>query len=311
MSYKEKESATGGVNEILSQLEEQGWETMLCDVPVRVYDNPVSCGKPLDIGNPQYSIGWYPSEIVSCPERCFRTQATGSSMQDAAIDSGDWLTVETGVRVYDGDVVLACVDGEFLVKAYYEDNEGGKWLVPYNDKFSPVLINEEADVCLVGRVIEVCKGHPRVSNCDSRRIVNRFKAETTKPARALTREERLEVIRLVAPMVDKGRQWYAVCRAMVSSQMLSARDMEDFCQLVAISVPDHEHLPDAKELSRMAVQSFARPVSKWDEDNAPVTRSWFARYKTIALRTEDEMALIIAGGQKFPPNFPEISHQNG
>ena len=87
------------MNEILSQLEEQGWETMLCDVPVRVYDNPVSCGKPLDIGNPQYSIGWYPSEIVSCPERCFRTQATGSSMQDAAIDSGDWLTVETGVRV--------------------------------------------------------------------------------------------------------------------------------------------------------------------------------------------------------------------
>ena len=310
MSYKEKESATGGVNEILSQLEEQGWETMLCDVPVRVYDNPVSCGKPLDIGNPQYSIGWYPSEIVSCPERCFRTQATGSSMQDAAIDSGDWLTVETGVRVYDGDVVLARVDGEFLVKAYYEDNEGGKWLVPYNDKFSPVLINEEADVCLVGRVIEVCKGHPRVSNCDSRRIVNRFKTDT-KPARALTREERQEVIRLVAPMVDKGRQWYAVCRAMVSSQMLSARDMEDFCQLVAASVPDHEHLPDAKELSRMAVQSFARPVSKWDEDNAPVTRSWFARYKTIALRTEDEMALIIAGGQKFPPNFPEISHQNG
>ena len=70
-------------------------------------------------------------------------------------------------------------------------------------------------------------------------------------------------------------------------------------------------LPQAKELSRMAVQSFARPVSKWDEDNAPVTRSWFARYKTIALRTEDEMALMIAGGQKFPPNFPEISHQNG
>ena len=70
-------------------------------------------------------------------------------------------------------------------------------------------------------------------------------------------------------------------------------------------------LPQAKELSRMAVQSFARPVSKWDEYNAPVTRSWFARYKTIALRTEDEMALMIAGGQKFPPNFPEISHQNG
>ena len=70
-------------------------------------------------------------------------------------------------------------------------------------------------------------------------------------------------------------------------------------------------LPQAKELSRMAVQSFARPVSKWDDDNAPVTRSWFARYKTIALRTEDEMALMIAGGQKFPPNFPEISHQNG
>ena len=290
MSYKEKESATGGVNEILSQLEEQGWETMLCDVPVRVYDNPVSCGKPLDIGNPQYSIGWYPSEIVSCPERCFRTQATGSSMQDAAIDSGDWLTVETGVRVYDGDVVLARVDGEFLVKAYYEDNEGGKWLVPYNDKFSPVLINEEADVCLVGRVIEVCKGHPRVSNCDSRRIVNRFKAETTKPARALTREERLEVIRLVAPMVSNGRLWFAVCRAMNSSQKLSAKDYEDFCQLVAISVPDHEHLPDAKELSRMAVQSFAKPVFKWDERNAPVGGSWFAGYWNIAQRTEELMA---------------------
>ena len=45
---------------------------------------------------------------------------------------------------------------------------------------------------------------------------------------------------------------------------------------------DGDLLPVVKELSRMAVMSFARPVSMWDVNYAPVGGKWFYDYLQIA-----------------------------
>ena len=52
--------------------------------------------------------------------------------------------------------------------------------------------------------------------------------------------------------------------------------------MIAAEVPHHEHLPTVVELQRMAVGSFRKPVSKWNEMNAPVKGKRYKIYKEIA-----------------------------
>lgn len=66
--------------------------------------------------------------------------------------------------------------------------------------------------------------------------------------------------------------------------------MINFCNRVARLLPEHEHLPVAKELSRMAVQSFAKPVSMWDINNAPVKGTRFYDYMQIAKNMDKLLA---------------------
>ena len=71
-------------------------------------------------------------------------------------------------------------------------------------------------------------------------------------------------------MVELGRQWYAVCRVLEDVNVVPEGDFEGFCQRVRAEVPAHNSLPTRIELQRMAVQSFKKPVSMWNELNAPV-----------------------------------------
>ena len=59
-----------------------------------------------------------------------------------------------------------------------------------------------------------------------------------------------------------------------------------FCEMVECEVPHHKHLPKPTEMQRMAVESFARPVNKWNEYSAPVVGSRFMDYKKIAEEAE-------------------------
>ena len=62
-------------------------------------------------------------------------------------------------------------------------------------------------------------------------------------------------------------------------------------EMIDTDIPGHQHLPDSKELSRMAVQSFAKPVALWTEDNAPVRGNRYRDYLNIAL----QMGALLAG----------------
>lgn len=54
-------------------------------------------------------------------------------------------------------------------------------------------------------------------------------------------------------------------------------------------LPDHEHLPTVKELSRMAVQSFVKKIDLWDRNDAPVTGTRFDYYLRIARMTDEKL----------------------
>ena len=264
---------------LFADLLSKGITPMLCDTEVPLYDSPVACGEPnMSYGEILEKV-LLPKELLSMhPE--FLIPVRGDSMKDVGIETGDIVKVIGDVTPSDGDIVLAYIDGEFTLKTYCEDEDGQHWLVPQNEKYQPILLDDKIEVRIYGRVKEVVKQDPRVSYRQCMKAIRKMKK--IEPPK-LTRQHVDEAIAAVSAMVKNGRQWYAVFRALVDKKQLGKTDYEAFCDLIASVVPLHGHLPEAGQMKRLAVQSFAKSVALWDENDAPVTGKPFKDYKRIAL----------------------------
>ena len=78
-------------------------------------------------------------ELTSHPETTFYARVSGDSMHDAGL--------------FDGDIIIAAVDGEFTVKEFRrdDDNKGG-WLIPHNPAFQPIRVTAENNFSVWGVV---------------------------------------------------------------------------------------------------------------------------------------------------------------
>lgn len=285
------------LNEVLEQLRQAGVKAEICDTPVPVSSISVKCGVPTMPGDaaayenylmmPKALVGLHPEIFIP---------ATGDSMIDVDYDEGDRLRVQLGVMARDGDNVLARIDNCFTVKTYFQDDEGLKWLVPQNEKYDAILLTGEYDVQILGRVVAVEKGSPRVSFRECQKYVQRARQKQRR-LHQLAPEQVDGVICEVGGLVKHARQWYAVYRALLDNQMMEESTLAEFCEHVAELLPDHGHLPTARELQRMAVQSFAKPVTMWTPVNAPVSGVRYTDYLRIARHTAD---LITAAYHKLP-----------
>lgn len=54
--------------------------------------------------------------LVRHPAATFFVRVQGDSMTGAGIHDGDLLVVDRSIRPADGDIIIACVDGDFTVK---------------------------------------------------------------------------------------------------------------------------------------------------------------------------------------------------
>lgn len=83
-----------------------------------------------------------------------RVEEGGYSMRDAGILPGDILAVDRSILAQHGDIVVACLDGEFTVKEYVEKPVPA--LVPHNPEYPVIsLANREAEI--IGVVITVIR----------------------------------------------------------------------------------------------------------------------------------------------------------
>ena len=280
-----KESEIKDFEQLLENLEKQGWHPMVCDTPVPFYDNDVMCGVPNSVGDVVKEVRMLPKELLAMqPE--FLVKAKGDSMKGANIADGDLLQVVTDVQASDGDIVMAWMDGEYTIKTYCEDEEGHPWLVPQNEDYDPIRLDDYDDAMMVGVVKQVTKRAPRVAYRSCMKIINKAKRELSRQ-KEITEEQVSRAIKAIAPMVELGRQWYAVCRVLEDVKMVPEGDFEGFCQRVRAEVPEHPHLPARDEMVRMAVQSFKKPVSMWNELNAPVQGKRYNDYVKIAERMQE------------------------
>lgn len=84
-------------------------------------------------------------------EEAFMLHVKGDSMVNAGIENGDILVVSSTQPVYDGDIVVARIDGaEFTVKRFYHRGEQVE-LRPENDAYAPLLLST-AQVEIAGKV---------------------------------------------------------------------------------------------------------------------------------------------------------------
>jgi len=221
-----------------------------------------------------------PNELLDCcPE--LQIRVSDEAMIDAGFEPGCTLTVRLGAMPHDCDYVLACISGKPVIRAFFTDHEGLQWLVPRNSDYDAIQIQEGMNWWIIGVVVRVTQPVVRASSqCMQKGIEETKKNQSS--VNALSDETVDRLIMKIGCEVKLSRQWYAVFRSMVDCQVQNSGDIKGFCSRVCRLLPDHQHLPEAKEVSRMAVLSFAKPVSQWTRDNAPVRGSRFAAYLRIA-----------------------------
>ena len=80
----------------------------------------------------------------------FMVVAEGDSM-NFEFRSGDTLIVDRSIEPKHGDVVIACLDGEFTVKRWVVDADK-HWLVASNSGYDPIPVTRENEFLIWGVV---------------------------------------------------------------------------------------------------------------------------------------------------------------
>lgn len=92
--------------------------------------------------------------VAPRPEATFFVRVSGDSMIDAGIHHDDILVVDRSQTARPGNVVIACVEGEFTVKRLVRTPEGLS-LQPENTEYAPIPLSQETDFEIWGVVRHV------------------------------------------------------------------------------------------------------------------------------------------------------------
>jgi len=94
--------------------------------------------------------------LVKRKAATYCVRVTGESMQGAGILPGDILVVDRSLSPSDGDIVVACLDGEFTVKRL-KTLEGRTVLRAENPSFRDIPVEEEQECTFFGVVTAVVR----------------------------------------------------------------------------------------------------------------------------------------------------------
>jgi DNA polymerase V len=89
--------------------------------------------------------------LVKNPAATFFVRVSGHSMINAGISDGDILVVDRSLEASDKKIVIGVLNGEFTVKRIRK-KAGKVCLLPENEKFEPLEVNEEMDFRVWGVV---------------------------------------------------------------------------------------------------------------------------------------------------------------
>ena len=94
--------------------------------------------------------------LVKIPISTFCTRVTGDSMINIGIFSGDILIIDRSINPINNHIILAVLDGEFLLKRL-SFQKGNVVLKAENQHYQPILVNRNRDFKVWGVVIASIK----------------------------------------------------------------------------------------------------------------------------------------------------------
>jgi DNA polymerase V len=92
-------------------------------------------------------------ELIRHPATTFCVRAGGDSMVDAGIRPNATLIVDRMIETKSGDIVVARIGDEMCVKELLIDDAGKVFLMPKNTNYKPIIIDENMDFEIWGKVV--------------------------------------------------------------------------------------------------------------------------------------------------------------
>lgn len=86
--------------------------------------------------------------LIKKKDSTYMLEVDGDSMIDAHIAKGDMVIAEKTNKARDGDIVIACVDGEFTMK-YFRVSNGKVWLQPANKEYPDIYPENDLEICAI------------------------------------------------------------------------------------------------------------------------------------------------------------------
>ena len=123
-------------------------------IEIPLFLTPAACGFPSPAQDYVEQTIDLNQHCVSHPAATFYVKASGHSMVEEGINDGDMLVIDRAITARHGDIVLACLDGEFTVKKLQVQPVPA--LLPGNPDFPPIYPQEgqELDIfCVVTFVL--------------------------------------------------------------------------------------------------------------------------------------------------------------
>ncbi|MCG9911330.1 MAG: translesion error-prone DNA polymerase V autoproteolytic subunit [Flavobacteriales bacterium] len=94
--------------------------------------------------------------LIKHPSATFYGRVKGLSLKNAGIDDGDLLVIDRSLEPKNGKIAVCFIDGEFTAKRI-KKTANELWLMPENEAFQPIKIEEGNTLIIWGIVTHVIK----------------------------------------------------------------------------------------------------------------------------------------------------------
>ncbi|MGE6287645.1 LexA repressor [compost metagenome] len=119
-------------------------------IEIPLFLTPAACGFPSPAQDYVEQTIDLNQHCVPHPAATFYVRASGHSMIGEGINDGDMLIIDRAITARHGDIVLACLDGEFTVKKLQVQPVPA--LLPGNPDFPPIYPQEGQELDIFGVV---------------------------------------------------------------------------------------------------------------------------------------------------------------
>jgi repressor LexA len=106
----------------------------------------VQAGYPVDVFEQNESVVIPPEIFGGKPmSNCYALEVRGDSMIEDCILDGDLIVVEQKKIARNGEIVVACVEGEVTLKRFFQERDHIR-LQPANSSMEPIIVRGEMEI---------------------------------------------------------------------------------------------------------------------------------------------------------------------